>query len=62
MEENAIVTAIRQLAAAFEGDGTVRELAFDIGRIADSLEVLADCVRERGSAGIPYFHIRWTDE
>lgn len=56
----AIVTAIRQLAAAFEGDGTVRELAFDIGRIADSLEVLADCVRE--DAGLPYFHIRWTDD
>lgn len=44
MEENTIVTAIRQLAASFEGDGAVAEMCFDIRRIADALERLGECV------------------
>jgi hypothetical protein len=56
MEESAIVTAIRQLAAAFEGDGAVAELAFDIRRIADALEHLSECVFEN-EHGNSYFNI-----
>lgn len=51
-----VTTALRALAAAFEGDGTMCEIGFDLGRIADSLEKLCDCVRE-DVGGRAYFNI-----
>lgn len=56
MAEETIVTAIRQLAAAFEGEGVVCELAFDIGSIAEHLSRLAECVRH-DAQGRAYLNI-----
>ena len=56
MEENQIVTAIRALAAAFEGEGCMNEISFDLGSIAEHLSRLADCVRH-DAHGKAYFNI-----